>query len=149
VKDFLVQLDIDGKRSKWIAKMIEFDIEIKPIKLIKGQGLAKLLAQDNYRMLEINFVGVNEESDQHQISTKKLNYDSEVSSHLADCEWYSHIIYFLQNLTAPPDMSKTQVRYLKLKAIKFCISDKKLIWKDPSGVLLRSINKVESVQTMT
>jgi hypothetical protein len=36
--------DIDGKRSKWIAKLIEFDIEIKPIKLVKVQGLAKLLA---------------------------------------------------------------------------------------------------------
>jgi hypothetical protein len=149
VKDVLVQPDIDGKRSKWIAKMIEFDIEIKPIKLIRGQGLAKLLAQDNCRMLEINFVGVNAESDQHQISAEKLNYDLQVSSHLADCEWYSHIIYFLQNLTAPPDMSKTQVRALKLKAIKFCISDKMLFWKDPSGVLLRCINKVESVQTMT
>jgi hypothetical protein len=149
VKDVLVQPDIDGKRSKWIAKMIEFDIEIKPIKLIRGQGLAKLLAQDNCRMLEINFVGVNAESDQHQISAEKLNYDLQVSSHLADCEWYSHIIYFLQNLTAPPDMSKTQVRDLKLKAIKFCISDKMLFWKDPSGVLLRCINKEESVQTMT
>ena len=28
VKDVLIQPDIDGKRSKWIAKMIEFDIEI-------------------------------------------------------------------------------------------------------------------------
>jgi hypothetical protein len=51
VKDVLVQLDIDGKRRKWIAKMIEFDIEIKPIKLIRGQGLAKLLAEDNCKML--------------------------------------------------------------------------------------------------
>jgi hypothetical protein len=46
-------------------------------------------------------------------------------------------------------MSKTQVRALKLKAIKFCINDKMLFWKDPSGVLLRCINKEESVQTMT
>jgi hypothetical protein len=140
VKDVLVQPDIDGKRSKWIAKMIEFDIEIKPIKLVRGQGFAKLLAEDNCKMLEINFVGINAESDQPQISAEKLNYDLQVSSHLADCEWYSHIIYFLQNLTAPPDMSQTQVRALKLKAIKFCISDKMLFWKDPSGVLLRCIN---------
>jgi hypothetical protein len=149
VKDVLIQPDIDGKRSKWIAKMIEFDIEIKPIKLVRGQGLAKLLAEDNCKMLGINFVGVNAESMQSQISEEKLTYDLQVSSHLDDCEWYSHIIYFLQNLTAPPDMRKTQVRALKLKAIKFCINDKMLFWKDPSGVLLRCINKEESVQTMT
>jgi hypothetical protein len=116
---------------------------------IRGQGLAKLLAEENCKMLGINFVGVNAESMQPQISEEKLTYDLQVSSHLADCEWYSHIIYFLQNLTAPPDMSKTQVRALKLKAIKFCINDKMLFWKDPSGVLLRCINKEESVQTMT
>jgi hypothetical protein len=45
VKDILIQPDIDGRRSKWIAKILEFDLEIKPTKLIKGQGLAKLLAE--------------------------------------------------------------------------------------------------------
>jgi hypothetical protein len=39
--------------------MIEFDIEIKPVKLVRGQGLAKLLAEENCKMLEIIFVGVN------------------------------------------------------------------------------------------
>jgi hypothetical protein len=36
VKDVLIQPDIDGKRSKWIARLIEFDVEIKPTKLVKG-----------------------------------------------------------------------------------------------------------------
>ena len=40
VKDVLAQLDIDGKRAKWIAKLIEFDIELKPTRVVKGQGLA-------------------------------------------------------------------------------------------------------------
>jgi hypothetical protein len=44
VKDVLIQPDIDGKRSKWIPKLIEFDVDIKPVKLVKGQGLAKILA---------------------------------------------------------------------------------------------------------
>jgi hypothetical protein len=61
VKDVLIQLDIDGKRSKWIEKIIEFDVEIKPEKLVKGQGLAKLLAEENCKLIEINFVGINAE----------------------------------------------------------------------------------------
>ena len=41
VKDILVQADSDGKRGRWLAKIQEFDLEVKPTKLVKGQGLAK------------------------------------------------------------------------------------------------------------
>jgi hypothetical protein len=56
VKDILIQPDIDGRRSKWIAKILEFDLEIRPTKLIKGQGLAKLLAEANCQALGISFI---------------------------------------------------------------------------------------------
>ena len=39
VKDILSQ-DPDGKRGKWIVVILEYDLEIKPTKLINGQGLA-------------------------------------------------------------------------------------------------------------
>jgi hypothetical protein len=42
--------------------LIEFDVEIKPTKLVKGQGLAKLLAEENCRLLEINLVSINAEN---------------------------------------------------------------------------------------
>jgi hypothetical protein len=56
VKAILVQPDIYGKRSKWIAKILEFDLEIRPTKLIKGQGLAKLLAEANCQALGVSFM---------------------------------------------------------------------------------------------
>ena len=56
VKDILVQPDIDGKGSKWIAKILEFDLEIRPTRLIKGQGLAKMLAEANHKALGVNFI---------------------------------------------------------------------------------------------
>jgi hypothetical protein len=56
VKDILIQPDIDGRRSKWIAKILEFDLEIKPTKLVKGQGLAKLLVESNCKDLGVNFI---------------------------------------------------------------------------------------------
>lgn len=43
VKDILMQGDSYGKRGKWISKIQEYDMDIKSTKLIKGQGLAKLL----------------------------------------------------------------------------------------------------------
>jgi hypothetical protein len=36
LKDILIHPDIDGRRSKWITKILEFDLEIKPTRLIKG-----------------------------------------------------------------------------------------------------------------
>jgi hypothetical protein len=47
MKEILIHLDIDGKRIKWIAKILEFELEMKPTKLVKGQGLSRLLDESN------------------------------------------------------------------------------------------------------
>jgi hypothetical protein len=62
VKDILIQPDIDRRRGKWIAKILKFGLEIKPTKLIKGKGLEKLLAEPNYKALEINCINEQAES---------------------------------------------------------------------------------------
>lgn len=36
VKYIITQNDPDGRRDKWIASILEYDIEIKPTRLIKG-----------------------------------------------------------------------------------------------------------------
>jgi len=56
VKDILAQDGPDRKRGKWIATILEYDLEIKPTKLIKVQGLAKIMAKLNCQALDINFV---------------------------------------------------------------------------------------------
>lgn len=48
VMDILSQDGPNGKRGKWIATILEYDIEIKPTMLIKCQGLAKLMAESNF-----------------------------------------------------------------------------------------------------
>lgn len=55
VKDILTQ-DPDGKRGKWIDVILEYDIEIKPTKLIKGQVLAKLMVEANFQALDVNMI---------------------------------------------------------------------------------------------
>jgi hypothetical protein len=54
IKEVLNQHDTDGKRGKWNAKIQEYDLEIKPTKMIKVQGLEKLLAESNCIVLGIN-----------------------------------------------------------------------------------------------
>ena len=42
--------------GKWIAKIMEYDVDIKPTKLVKGQGLAKLLADSNCQALGLHLM---------------------------------------------------------------------------------------------
>ena len=56
IKDILTHPDSEGKRGKWIAKIMEYDVEINPTKLVKGQGLAKLLADSNCQALGLHLM---------------------------------------------------------------------------------------------
>jgi len=50
----LVQPDSYGRRGKWLAKIQEFDLEVKSTKLVKGHCLARLLAESNFGALGTN-----------------------------------------------------------------------------------------------
>jgi len=108
---------------------LEYDLEINPTKLIKGQALAKLMTPSNYDVLGINFIAVLSENSKEEIV-------SQVSHKFLEYPWYVDIIYVLRNLQAPPQLSKTKSRFLKLKATKFCILDDCLYWKDLGRILL-------------
>ena len=144
----MTQPDIDGKRAKWISKLIEFDIEVNPTKLVKGQGLAKLMAEENCDLLRMNFIGISSTNLQTEVAAEEKHDSQQVDENLSSCEWYSSIIHFLQNLEVPPRISMTQAWALKLKSVKFCIIKNLLYWKDRTGILLRCLDKEESVQVM-
>ena len=63
VKDILTQLDPEGRRAKWITVLVEYDWEIKHTKIIKGQGLAKLMTQARVEDIDINFLDICDISD--------------------------------------------------------------------------------------
>jgi hypothetical protein len=139
VKDVLTQPDIDRRRSKWIARILEFDLDIKPTKLIKGQGLAKLLADSNYKALEIDMIHEQAESSDR---------GSQGTVPLAACPWYKDILYFLQELRSPDGMEKSKARDLKLRAIKYCLIGPSLYWRDPQGMLLLCLDQQQAQKVM-
>jgi hypothetical protein len=135
VKGILIHPDIDGKRSRWIAKILEFDLEINPTKLVKGQGLAKLLDESNCKALGISFINAYSESQQAELSNKI----SQDGLPLAKCTCYRDIMYFLLELKLPDGIGKSKARDLKLKAVRYCIIDQVLHWRDPLGVIIRCL----------
>jgi hypothetical protein len=148
VKDVLTQPDIDGKRAKWIGKLIEFDIEVNPTKLVKGQGFSKLLTKENCDILDINFHWGNFSKFADRGAAEDKHGSHQVAENLSSCEWYSCIIHFLQKLEVSLELSMTQARALKLREIKFFINNNLLYWKDPTGLLLRCLDKEESTEVM-
>jgi hypothetical protein len=62
----------EGKWENWLEKIQEYDIEIKPLKEVKGQGLCKLIA--------------NSDSLDGMISIS-------VGEPMEDSEWYRDIIF--------------------------------------------------------
>jgi hypothetical protein len=70
VKDIFIQPDIDGRKSKWIAKILEFGLEIKPTKIVKGQRLSELLVESNCKDLGVNFIKTFSDDQQDGFSDK-------------------------------------------------------------------------------
>eukprot|EP00253_Pinus_taeda_P007560 PITA_07560 len=131
VKDILTQEGLEGKRGKWIANILEYDIEIKPTKLIKGQGLAKLMSETNFQALDIN-----------QLDNEPELATPQISETFLQSPWYADIHFVLLNLCAPPGLSRTKKRFLRMKSSKFCGIDGDsgghLYWKSTADKILRA-----------
>ena len=119
--------------------LLEHDLEIKSTKLIKGQGLSKLMTYSNCESLQLNFLSNN---------SNQLDVGLQVLPYFSLSPWYSDIIYVLQNLQAFAGLSKTRARSVNWKDSKFFIMNQYLYWKDPGGVLLNCLLENEAQQTI-
>jgi hypothetical protein len=135
IKDILVQPNSDGRRGRWLAKIQEFDLEVKPTKLVKVQGLERMIAESNFIALGIN----NFESYDSLLDIKEIDDQAriiQIEDNFSSSSWYSDIVTYLLTLQCPKYMTPSKEITLKLHAIKYCIIDGKLYWKDPLGFLL-------------
>jgi hypothetical protein len=67
-----------------------------------------------------------------------------VVSELKHDEWYSDIVYYLKNLSCPDHLVDYKRRALRLKSMRYCLTEEGLGWKNPDGVLLRCVNQEEA-----
>jgi hypothetical protein len=115
---------------------------VKPTKLVKGQGLAKLLVESKFREIEIN----NLESHESLLDIEKIGYQAptiRIQDKFFSSNSYHDIVTYLLTLQLPNDMTMSKERNLKLHAIKYCIINGRLYWKDPLGFLLCFLTECE------
>jgi hypothetical protein len=109
VKDVLSQVEGLGSRGRWVTKIQEYDLEIKPTKLIKGQGLAKMLTESNEKALDMVNQINNEEWHPNLLKLEQV-------------DWYTYIIFYLKNLTCARHLVGHKKRALRLKSSKFVLT---------------------------
>lgn len=94
------------------------------------------MEETNFKALDINLIA--------ELDNEQEMVTPQISQPFLDSPWYPDIIYVLQNLQAPPRLSKTKSWFLKMKASKFFIMDNTLFWKNHEGILLNYLLKEES-----
>lgn len=101
VKSILTQQDIGmNSRATWISKIQEFNLDIKPTKLVRGQGLCKWIVESKDEVQEelplVLFVGLQD-------------------------SWFADVAFYLTYGECPEHLSPKEKRNLRLKATKYVI----------------------------
>ena len=109
-------------------------MEIKPLKIVRGQGLCKLAAGSS---------NVSE-SDLHFIDENFL-FEREVLPISAPSDsWYHDIKFFLLHGNAPENLDSWSKRPLRLRSAPYQLIDNILFKKNFEGVLLRCLERNEA-----
>jgi hypothetical protein len=65
----------------------------------------------------------------------------QVKEVFSNSPWYADLIFVLHHLQDPLGLTKTKAGFFKLKALKYCILNGNLYWKDDGGILLNCLSK--------
>jgi hypothetical protein len=117
------------RRGNWMAVVQEFDLDIKPAKLVKGQGLCKLAveAQDQ----------ANEDPGWENEMTLWCNEVAYISPR--QDSWYKDLAYLLHHRACPENLNPRERRALRLKSAQYRLINSVLFQINYDGVLLRCL----------
>ena len=67
MRNLLIQRYVGEKRGNWVTTLQEYDIEIRPDKIVKGQGFCRMLAEAS------NLPALQDSGDDIQVYEVSLN----------------------------------------------------------------------------
>ena len=135
----MVQKDLGEKRAHWVTALQEYDLEIKPLKIVRGQGLCKLAA---------GFVD-NSDPDLQFFGDPYLCEREVFPVSTTPDTWYDDIRFFLLHGTAPEHLDPCHKRALRLKSTPYQLIDKVLFRKTFEGILLRCLERHEADEVLS
>eukprot|EP00253_Pinus_taeda_P010379 PITA_10379 len=133
VRQLLIQRELGEKRANWVTTLQEYDLEIKPTKIVRGQGFCRLLAGAS-NIPKSGDIDHIEEINQISIT----NFESQ----------YADLIFYLKNGHAPPNLSYKNKWAIRLKSKNFVIIDDVLFRQNYDSILLRCLEKPEAQKVL-
>eukprot|EP00253_Pinus_taeda_P027025 PITA_27025 len=133
VRQLLLQKELGEKRANWVTALQEYDLEIRPAKIVRGQGFCRILAGAS---------NIPESSDTSP--TEEINQVNVTDSQ----SQYADLIFYLKNGHAPPHLSYKNKRAIRLKAKTFTIIDDVLFKRNYDSILLRCLEKTEAQKVL-
>jgi len=129
VRQLLMQKELGEKRENWVTSLQEYNIEIKPSKIVIGQGFFKILTGESNIPAEGD-TGNNE----HIFEVSVIDAKSQ----------YVDLIFYLKNGYAPPKLNYKRKRDLRLKSSHYETVDNVLFRRNYDSILLRCLEKSEA-----
>eukprot|EP00253_Pinus_taeda_P013700 PITA_13700 len=133
VRQLLIQKELGEKRANWVTALQEYDLEIRPAKIVRGQGFCRILAGAS-NIPESSNTGPTEEINQISVTNSESQY--------------ADLIFYLKIGYAPPNLSYKSKRAIRLKAKSFTIIDDVLFKKNYDSILLRCLEKTEAQKVL-
>lgn len=116
IRLLFVQQEIGERIGNLITTIQEYDVEIKPTNLVRGQGLCKLVAKSQKALHGIPPKS-GWENEIEMFSNEMLPFSDEHNS------WYNDLKIFLHHGTCPNHLSYKAKRALKLKSSQYHLAN--------------------------
>jgi hypothetical protein len=134
VRNLLVQKELGEKRANWVTSLQEYDIEITPAEIVRGQGLCKLVVNSAIGQQNETDMSLQDQHNQNQICCAQ-NLTS---------PWYDDIKFYLIHRSAPRYLDPKKRRALRLKSTSFQLVNGILFRQNFDGILMRCLEKDEA-----
>jgi hypothetical protein len=109
VRNLLVQKELGEKRAHWMTSLQEYDLEIKPTQIVRGQGLCKLVVDS-----------VNPPDNEPVLPDETLSDETQIfCTQTMPNSWYNDIKFYLIHGTTPQHLDPKRRRELRLKYAPF------------------------------
>lgn len=129
VRKLLIQKELGEKRANWVTTLQEYNLEIKPTKIVRGQCFCRLITR-------INDTSVDEPT---------CNIDQVIEVPPIDIEsQYADLIFYLKNGNAPSELDFKRKRALRLKFNQYQLINGVFLIKNYDSIFLICLEKVET-----
>ena len=119
VRALLTQKELGDRRGNWLSTLQEYDLEIKPTKLVKIQGLCKLAAEAQDLQMEEEEGWENEVD---MLQNEVLYIPTSTNS------WYNDLKYYLTHGSRLNHLDARKKTDLRLKCSQYQLIDGVLFW---------------------